>query len=226
MLLYLAQENDWAFVSNVFNGAKPEGITTPHGARKALNELEYVEIVDCGTPARPTYQCRLIPTLTTLQKLIATLKHDTQAQHDLLRSHYYHSLIPKIIEEFKSAIPRVYPNTTAGRPDPRWRDYAPEGAGAAMIAFDAEASESLRHALLNSQLALSFVLKFVASDEDERFDLLARVERGLKHLKMDKSEITDVYAAVWLQQGREGKSTFADVFTLLEYIDDFISDLR
>ena len=74
---------------------------------------------------------------------------------------------------------------------------------------------------MRSPLALGFVLKFIASDEDERIDLIARVEYGLKHLIIAKSEITDACALEWLHQdhdehielddeSRDGGSTLAD----------------
>jgi hypothetical protein len=236
LVLYLAHKGGWSFVADVFRDVTLDGIGTPAGARKALKALKCVELDNTGTPVRPTYRCRLRPTLTTLQKLIATLKFNSHAQHDLMQSHYYHSLIPKMIEEFRSAIPRVYCSDIPGRLDPRWRDYAPEGEGNAVTTLTKEESESLQYALMNSPLALSFVLKFIASDEDERTDMIARVKGGLKQFIPIKSDITDVYASAYLPQdrseytepdaeNRSEKIMWADIFGFLEYIDDFISDL-
>jgi len=86
MLLYLAQRDDWMFVGAMFDGVKPEGIGTLHGARKALKELDYVEMQDV-TPGRPTYQCRLKQDTNTFAKLLIMFV-GTEHQKEFLASGY------------------------------------------------------------------------------------------------------------------------------------------
>ena len=86
MLLYLAHKNDWVYVTEVFRGADPEGITSLHGARKALRELDYVEMENV-TPGRPTYQCRLKKDTDTFAKLLNTFI-GTEYAEDFLKSAY------------------------------------------------------------------------------------------------------------------------------------------
>ena len=69
MLLHLAQMNDWVFVTDVFRDVKPDGIKTQEGVRKALRELDYVEMKNV-TPGRPTYKCRLKQDNDTLHALL------------------------------------------------------------------------------------------------------------------------------------------------------------
>lgn len=71
ILEYLAQKGDWVYVAYVFKDVKPDGISTSAGVLKALKEMEYVEMDDVGTPARPTYKCRLKQDPGTLHALFA-----------------------------------------------------------------------------------------------------------------------------------------------------------
>ena len=86
MLLYLAHKNDWVYVTEVFRGADPEGITSLHGARKALRELDYVEMENV-TPGRPTYECRLKQDIDTFAGLLNTFI-ETEYAEAFLKSAY------------------------------------------------------------------------------------------------------------------------------------------
>lgn len=86
MLLYLARKNDWVYVTEVFRGADPEGITSLHGARKALRELDYVEMENV-TPGRPTYECRLRQDIDTFAGLLNTFI-ETEYAEAFLKSAY------------------------------------------------------------------------------------------------------------------------------------------
>ena len=86
MLLYLAHKNDWVYVTEVFRGADPEGITSLHGARKALRELDYVEMENV-TPGRPTYECRLKQDVDTFAGLLNTFI-ETEYAEAFLKSAY------------------------------------------------------------------------------------------------------------------------------------------
>lgn len=107
MLLYLAQRNDWGFVADVFKDVEPDGITTLTGARKALNELEYVEMDNVGTPVRPTYQCRLKSRLDTLEKLKNAF-NDQDSLHKFMKSSFYIGMIPELIDRFNNSMPPLY----------------------------------------------------------------------------------------------------------------------
>ena len=110
MALFLARKSDWVLVSDVFKhandeGATPEGITSLSGARKALREMKYIELKNITPTGRPNYECRLIPTLTTLQKLIAAFKHDPTVRREFMRSRFYRDMIPVLIDLFNASLP-------------------------------------------------------------------------------------------------------------------------
>ena len=87
MLLYLAQRNDWVYITKVFEDTKPEGIDSLHGARKALKELDYVEKKDVTPGMRPTYQCRLKQDTDTFATLL-NMFVGTKDQKEFLASAY------------------------------------------------------------------------------------------------------------------------------------------
>ena len=71
ILLYLAQKGDWVYAADVLDDVKPDGISTQAGVRRALKEIEWVELHNVGPPARPTYECRLKQDPDTLHALFA-----------------------------------------------------------------------------------------------------------------------------------------------------------
>ena len=103
ILLYLAQKNDWVFVADVFKDVEPERITTPEGTRKALKELEYVEMNNVGVPVHPTYRCRLKTTLDTLKKLTIMFDHNNM-QPEFMQTQYYLDMIPQLCEHFETQL--------------------------------------------------------------------------------------------------------------------------
>lgn len=104
MVLFLAQKNGWVLVSDVFKHAHHDGITTPHGARKALMEIEYVELKNTTSDVRPTYECRLEPTIEALQNIMYVIRDDGKAHRVFIQSVYFREWVPKLAHQFNEII--------------------------------------------------------------------------------------------------------------------------
>lgn len=137
MVLFLARKNDWTLVSDVFkhandDGANPEGITSLSGARKALREIEYVELANVTPTGRPNYRCRIKPTIEAFKNVMLAIPHGSQ--REFMRSQYYRNWIPKLSHQFNQVISTYETLTDVGLDalnrinKQRLRDYGVDSA--------------------------------------------------------------------------------------------------
>ena len=169
MLLYLAQENDWLSVSDVFFGAKPEGIATPHGARKALKEMKCVKMKNVGTPLHPAYECSLIPTLSILKKLIDVFSNPNKLD-EFVESRFCRDMIPLVVDACK-------------------QKTSPED-GAPIFFFSIDDELEFGEALSGNYPALRLILRFIDFSDYERIELIRRIKKKpiIGHVDMNAEE--------------------------------------
>jgi hypothetical protein len=169
MLLYLAQENDCLSVSDVFFGAKLEGIYTLHGTRKALKEMKCVKMKNVGTPLRPAYECSLIPTLSTFKKLIDVFSNSNKLD-EFIKSRFCRDMIPLVVDACK-------------------QKTSPED-GAPIFFFSIDDELEFGEALSGNYPALRLILRFIDFSDHERIELIRRIKKKpiIGHVDMNAEE--------------------------------------
>lgn len=154
MLLYLAQENDCLSVSDVFFGAKLEGIYTLHGTRKALKEMKCVKMKNVGTPLRPAYECSLIPTLSTFKKLIDVFSNSNKLD-EFIKSRFCRDMIPLVVDACK-------------------QKTSPED-GVPIFFFSIDDELGFGEVLCGNSHALRSMLWFVGLNDHEKIRLIGQI---------------------------------------------------
>ena len=103
ILLYLVDCVEWVLPKEVLNNAKPDHITSPHGVRKALGELECVELVNVTPTGRPNYQCRLKQDTDTFTELL-DIFIGTEHLEDFLHSSYVDNIELRDLEKIDQIV--------------------------------------------------------------------------------------------------------------------------
>lgn len=105
ILMYLVNRTGWVLPTEVLDNVKPDGITTLHGVRKALNELECVEMKNITPAGRPNYQCRMKTDPKTFHTLVTkAFDHNRKSQTVFMRSQYYQGMPSELVHQFEDSI--------------------------------------------------------------------------------------------------------------------------
>lgn len=175
ILRYLVNCTGWVLPIEVLDNVKPDGITTLHGVRKALNELECVEMKNITPAGRPNYQCRMKTDPVTFHILVTkAFDHDRDSRTVFMRSQYYRGLTSDLVQRFKGSIPDNDLVKLATHEHPATRDQP--------LTEDDE--WLLTKALGANWLALKWVEHFISVEADERGSILQQLLESVRNSKI------------------------------------------
>ena len=201
ILMYLVNRPGWVLPTEVLDNVKPDGITTLHGVRKALNELECVEMKNITPAGRPNYQCRIKPDPETFHILVTkAFEHDRDSQTVFMRSQYYRGMSRDLVQRFKESIPDndlskldTYTHT-ATREQPLTEDD----------------EWLLTNALRANWLALKWVVHFISVEADDRGSILQQLLHSVRNPKISPATADAIGYANGFYDGMVGARPWVD----------------